>query len=152
MTTTEVTQDYGRQHNMMSTAKNMKQDEGTNIQQLVNEVRKRLQRIEADTKCAHLIFLDRLGYVDYVSYMDEVDEFPTVELLERAGKPHFEICSVRPSTGECFVGDNWITDMTDEILSEAVAAADAERTRFYTERAEVYGESAYPVSRWKLVK
>lgn len=95
-----------------------------------------------------LVFLDREGDINHVSETT-FDDDTWIRLREEAravsGGPFFEILSYSPNGLFTHDGQNIFSD-DDEALSEAIKQADEERTRFYKEKAEEFGPSAYPVS------
>ena len=111
----------------------------TNMQQLVSEVRKSLTTAMNDAENV-VIFLDRYAGIDHVNATNDGLS------IGLAGTPHWEILTVRPSIEEVFINGEFhtIEEITDDILSDAVAEAIAERDRFYSEREEVFGETAWP--------
>lgn len=65
----------------------------------------------------------------------------------RAGGPYWEICTVRPLSGEVFIHGDYhdiYGGVTGELLSATIEEAVAQRVRFYKERAETFGASAWP--------
>jgi hypothetical protein len=103
----------------------------------------------ADKNQMHSIFLNNRGEVDHVSVdrVNEDGEPVEVFLVEEqaaGGRPTFSILNILPegifleNTAEVvFIAE-------DETLLEAINYAAGERERFYSERAEEYGPSAWP--------
>jgi hypothetical protein len=122
----------------------------TQIAVLVNEVKKRLEVVTDNLDNIHMIFLNRYEEVDYVSTQDDGSDDPReldCELAMRAGSPYWEICTVRPLSGEVFIHGDYHSiygDVTDELLSATIEEAVAERIRFYKERETVFGATAWP--------
>ena len=88
-----------------------------------------------------------MGIIDGVTLRhgqldSETDVFQ--QLLEIAGhsRPYFEVCTVINGVIQDQAGDIISTDDLPALLKNA----EAERIRFYSEREQVYGESAWPVS------
>jgi len=111
----------------------------TNMQQLVSEARKSLTTAMNEAENV-VIFLNRYAGIDHVNATNDGLS------IGLSGTPHWEIFTVRPSTGEVFINSDWfaIDGITEEMLQEAVADAVAARAHFYGEREEVFGESAWP--------
>jgi|HubBroStandDraft_5_1064220.scaffolds.fasta_scaffold31968_4 hypothetical protein len=93
-----------------------------------------------------LFFINKQGDEDSISLRreDADDEEVFVHVSEQAPTPNFQICTVvkervLDSNGE-------LLDVNDEpALAEAIQNAEDERIRFYSERAEVFGETAWPI-------
>jgi hypothetical protein len=100
-----------------------------------------------ETKQPLLLFINRTGDIDSVTVptteRDEYGDEVMIELATRAGRPHFEICTVIDGAASA-IGNFISLDNLPTGLAEAVANAEAERVRFYSERAEEYGEDAWP--------
>ena len=100
-----------------------------------------------ETKEPLMLFVDRHGGVDGVSlrhgqFDNETDVFQRLlEMANHAG-PYFEICTVINGVIQDQAGDMISTDDLPALLKNA----EAERVRFYSEREQVYGASAWPVS------
>ena len=87
-----------------------------------------------------IFFLDRHGEQTSVILPNNKSDGDALCLIEATFSPSFEIC--------CILDGNLITNDGDPAtLNEVpalIASAAAERVRFYTEREEEYGESAWP--------
>ena len=94
---------------------------------------------------AVLLFVDRRGDVDAVGVRDGVGDQDSVffELAENAQSQgtYFPICTVVNGVIQDNSGD--IVDIDE--LPGALKDAEAERVRFYSEREQEYGESAWPI-------
>jgi hypothetical protein len=103
----------------------------------------------ADENQMHSIFLNNRGEVDHVS-VDRVSEdgepVGVTFLLERqtAGRPTFSILNILPEGIFLENTAQVVFIAEDETLLEAINYAASERERFYSERAEEYGPSAWP--------
>ena len=99
------------------------------------------------TKKPLLLFVDRYGDVDGVTTKDHDSDLEDrsdviMELLDSANNagPYFQICTVVEGVIQTPNGDIILIDD----LPAALADAQSDRKRFYDERAEVYGDNAYP--------
>lgn len=116
------------------------------IEQLQSDV-----QIAIKTKTRSMFFLDTHTNICCVSVSAEQD--PTdLGTLASAGRPYFEICSVFPDEHDDITlldayGNHMFCHQgcisVDE-LSAALKDAHERRTAFYTDRAEQYGDSAWP--------
>lgn len=90
-----------------------------------------------------IFFITRLGELASISLKKEhaEDEEVFVRLHERAGNPHFEICTV---VNGVVHGRSDVIKTDEETLNHAIEDAEAERKRFYSERIETYGDAALP--------
>ena len=100
-----------------------------------------------ETKQPLMLFVDRYGDIDGVTLRHgqfDNENHAFEELLEIAGHsgPYFQICTVINGVIQDQAGDLISTDDLPALLKNA----EAERIRFYSEREQVYGESAWPVS------
>lgn len=114
-----------------------------NTEQLQAAVQNAIQ-----TKTTTMFFVDRHGEIDQVTVTGrsaQEDEWP-LHLIARISTPYFEICTVGPDgNGKIKLFEGVISrDISVNDLLEAEQAAQAERVRFYSERAEQYGDSAWP--------
>ncbi len=108
----------------------------------------RLVERYVDMKEPAMLFINRQGDIDSVSLRpgqhdsDDDGRDIVMELLEHAGcsRPYFQICTVIDGVIQDQEGDV----ITIDDLQAAVRSAEQERIRFYSEREEIYGESAWP--------
>jgi hypothetical protein len=122
---------------------------------LLDDVKREIGHARQQIDSIHLLYLNSYDEVERVSHKlegsktkpflvgrtpkEDIDYLP---LLEQAGdgKPYWEICSL-DNTGEMVADGDIISDWQ---LQTALDNAVAERTRFYAEREEAYGPSAWP--------
>jgi hypothetical protein len=89
-----------------------------------------------------VVLLDKYGEQVAISLANHKDEGDSLRLMEakEAFMPNFEVFCVLDGVLMSNDGDH----ITLEQIPALLAEAEAERIRFYTERAAVYGPSAWP--------
>jgi len=108
---------------------------------LTINAQKRLEKAIAN-KTPLAVFFDRYGEQVTVGLVPSDPESDAFRLIEEMGlfSPSFQICTaIDGDLTNCDGGPISIED-----LPKAIKTAEDERTRFYTEREETFGASAWP--------
>ncbi len=102
---------------------------------------------ETETRNALMVFVDRFDDIQFAELEEEDGIETSIRLHSEAGnsRPYFEVCTlINGQLTDSTADEILLLPWTLDDITQAVASAREERERFYAERAEIFGASAYP--------
>jgi hypothetical protein len=129
----------------------------SNTNPLLDAVMRAIDTVNKRKHTAAMIYIDRYGDVDFVSYERDDDneaadnydyDYDFIERLSTlASQPFFEVLTFA-SDGTISHGSEMISCADTPAIAKALDEAIGQRKWFYDERVKQYGESALPITRW----